>query len=131
MVANYFGWNPPFVGGAQKVFSRQEDERLIKNDLMQLLLTAPGERVHRPDFGTRLRIALFEPLDAITIEDLANEVKSAIDRFEPRLVNVQVFLIPEADNQLLKVTVIGTYVFNPAQKLTLETSLKMAGGFEE
>jgi hypothetical protein len=51
----WFGFNPPFIGGQQKVMSRQEDLRLIKNDLLQLLLTVPGERVHRPTFGSPIR----------------------------------------------------------------------------
>lgn len=81
----YYGFNPPFVGGQQKYFSRQEDERLIKNDLLQLLLTIPGERVMRPDFGVNLRNVVFEQLDDITIQILREEIVVAIRRYEPRI----------------------------------------------
>ncbi len=81
----FYGFNPPFVGGQQKYFSRQEDERLIKNDLLQLLLTVPGERVMRPDFGVNLRNVVFEQLDDITIQILREDIISAIKRYEPRI----------------------------------------------
>lgn len=57
----------------------------IKADLLQLLLTYPGERVMLPGFGTALRDLLFEPNDVI-LEDRAREmIIDSIRRWEPRI----------------------------------------------
>jgi hypothetical protein len=34
---------------------------LLRGKVLQLLLTSPGERVNRPDYGTRLRELVFDP----------------------------------------------------------------------
>lgn len=58
----------------------------IKADLLQLLLTNPGERVMLPDFGTPLRRLIFEPNDA-TLEMVAKKmISDAITKWEPRIV---------------------------------------------
>jgi phage baseplate assembly protein W len=57
----------------------------MKADLLQLLLTYPGERVMLPGFGTPLRDLIFEPNDVI-LEDRAREmIIDSIKRWEPRI----------------------------------------------
>lgn len=57
----------------------------IKADLLQLLLTYPGERVMLPSFGTPLRDLIFEPNDII-LEDRASQmIIDSITRWEPRI----------------------------------------------
>lgn len=57
----------------------------MKADLLQLLLTYPGERVMLPGFGTPLRDLIFEPNDII-LEDRAREmIIDSIKRWEPRI----------------------------------------------
>ena len=50
-MTNYIGFNPPFVGGSQGIMTRQEDERLIRNDILNNLLILPGELPFRPNYG--------------------------------------------------------------------------------
>lgn len=57
----------------------------VHQDLLLLLLTSPGERVMRPDYGCHLRRLLFQPNDE-TLAGLAiHYVRQAVDRFEPRV----------------------------------------------
>ncbi|ARC90648.1 GPW/gp25 family protein [Rhodovulum sp. MB263] len=57
----------------------------IRQDLLLLLLTVPGERVMRPAFGCHLDRLLFQPNDA-TLAGLAiHYVRQAVARFEPRI----------------------------------------------
>ena len=125
MMAIYFGINPPFIGGAEKVLSRQEDLKLIKNDLLQLILTSPGERVHRPEFGTPIRDTVFDPSDRISYDILANEIAEEIINSEPRVFNPQVTVQPIDDGQVIKVKVVANVTFSPNTILELEQEISI------
>lgn len=62
------------------------DANVIKADLMQLLLTNPGERVMMPSFGTPLRQFLFEQNNPATYDRIKNAITAAIERWETRIV---------------------------------------------
>lgn len=62
------------------------NEEAVKDGLIQLLLTQRGERPMRPDFGTDLRVSVFAPMDAITIEQLKASISRAIEKYAPRVV---------------------------------------------
>lgn len=125
-MAMYFGPNAPFVGRG-KYLPRQEDDRLIRNDLLQLLLTSPGERVMRPDFGGGLRSFLFEQMDDNSISSLASDIKASIARDEKRVTVKEVKLERDEANNLLSVKIFGyfNYGVNPSEaQLLLEVNPK-------
>lgn len=68
------------------MFSRNFNERSIRDGLIQLLLTSKGERPMRLDFGTDLRKSCFEPLDGKLLETLRKSILSAISKYEPRVI---------------------------------------------
>jgi phage baseplate assembly protein W len=123
MTAVYFGFNPPFIGGTQGVLSRQEDTRLIKNDILQLLNTVPGERIHRPSFGTPLREVIFDPLTESVLSALKNQILNAISREEPRVTSTNVVIISDPDNRTITVTVVTYLTINP--NVIIDLSLKL------
>ena len=57
---------------------------VVRQSLMMLLSTIPGERVMRPDYGCPLHRIVFLPNDATTAGLAIHYVRSAIIRFEPR-----------------------------------------------
>lgn len=57
---------------------------LLLQDIQQLLLTIPGERVNRPEFGCSLRNQVWENLNTAAIQGAAS-IRDAIERFEPRV----------------------------------------------
>ena len=57
----------------------------IRQSIMLLLTTMPGERVMRPDYGCPLHRLLFWPNDATTAGLAIHYVRQAIRRFEPRV----------------------------------------------
>jgi hypothetical protein len=63
----------------------ERGEALIRQSLMLLLATAPGERVMRPDYGCPLDRLLFAPNDATTAGLAIHYVRQAIHRWEPRI----------------------------------------------
>jgi len=120
----YYGFNPPFFGGGiQNVLSRQEDEQLIKNDVLQLLLTLPGERVHRPKFGTPLRSFVFENSTSVTA--LRARIISAIQSYEQRINVVSLNLIPKNDNLL--VILVFNLKSDPKRQFTIERFVNQNG----
>lgn len=62
---------------------------LLLQDIQQLLLTTPGERVYRPDFGCTLRQQIWENLEETELEGAAS-IRSALDTFEPRVEVIDV-----------------------------------------
>lgn len=120
MTATYFGFNPPFFGGSQNVLSRQEDERLIKNDILQLLMTVPGERVMRPDFGVNLRNFVFEQLTQTDLFVLQAEIEREITVQEPRVIVDRVELTRDDDNSMLTIRIIVAMKKDPRRQFTIE-----------
>ena len=74
----YFGYNPPFFGGHQNVLSKQSGDRIIKNDLQQLILTNLGERVMRPEWGGNINRILFEPMTFGIVSLLESSINNTI-----------------------------------------------------
>lgn len=58
----------------------------IEGSLRMVLMTAPGERLMRPQFGCRIWDLLFEPINANTLGLMAEAVRDAVSQWEPRIV---------------------------------------------
>ena len=117
--ASLFGFNPPFIGGSEKVLSRQVDDRLIKNDVLQLLLTVPGERVHRPDFGVNLRNFVFEQLTSTDLDMLNLEISDKLARYEQRINVLSLVLEPDEENSGLVINLVFSLVSDPRKKINI------------
>jgi phage baseplate assembly protein W len=118
---DYFGFNFPFLLGTT-VLPAQSDLRLIKNDLLQLLLTSPGERVMRPTFGTVIPKLPFEPNDIATIRGIKNNVRAAISRFERRVSVSEVVVQSSLDERQYTITVFGSLTRDPNVELSVVAS---------
>lgn len=103
-MAVYFGFNPPFLSGSI-VMPTQADERLIKNDLIQLLLTSPGDRIMFPEYGTPLRKFIFEPGDNFALGNLRQGILVAINRFESRVLVIDLNFDPDLNNNTLNIRI--------------------------
>lgn len=123
----HFGYNPPFIGGAQNVFSRQINERLVKNDLLQLLLTAPGERLMRPTFGSPVRPFLFEGMDDVNVQDLENAILTAISEFESRVTVKDIILNVNNDSNLLDIKLLCSLNIEPSKEFEVTAQVSLEG----
>jgi hypothetical protein len=78
-------------------------EQMIK----QVLLTAPGERAHRPDFGCGLRRMLFAPNDPSTASLLQVTVYQALTRWLGTVIEVGAVEVAAIDSTLeVKITYV-------------------------
>ncbi len=86
------GWAFPLRTDRTGSIALVTREREIEESIRLILATAPGERPMRPDFGCAIHDFVFAPADAATAGQLAFEVRSALDRWEPRIdiVDIQV-----------------------------------------
>lgn len=81
-----FGADPPGLGySAQGGIAMAEDEQAIRQALLLLLSTVPGERVMRPEYGCHIHRLLFAPNDDTTAGLAIHYVRSAIQQWEPRI----------------------------------------------
>jgi Bacteriophage baseplate protein W len=57
----------------------------IDASIRMAIVTAPGERVMRPQFGCRIWDLLFEPVNANTLGLMSEAVRDAVSQWEPRV----------------------------------------------
>jgi phage baseplate assembly protein W len=75
----------PFRRGSTSFPEAVEDDDLIKDSLLQLVLTMNGERVMRPDFGSNALSFVFENNDVVLGNLIRSEIAGVIAKFEPRV----------------------------------------------
>src|SRR3954447_1772799 len=73
----------------------------LDRSIRVVLLTAPGERLMRPDFGCRIWDLLFEPVTPNLLGLIAEAVRDALARWEPRIVVEDVQPSPDPDDAAL------------------------------
>lgn len=62
----------------------------LRQSIIDILTTYPGERVMRPEYGSRVRDLIDRPVNAQWLADLYFNVAQAITRWEPRVRVVRV-----------------------------------------
>lgn len=120
MSAILYGFNPAFYGGPSGILSRQEDQQLIKNDLLQLLLTVPGERVFRPTFGTILRSSLFEQLDDRQLLAMRDSILESIRTHEPRITVTKLNLTATDNTNEIRIVLVAQIKASPNLYITID-----------
>lgn len=71
----------------------------IDDALHMVLMTAPGERLMRPFFGCRIWQLVFEPINANTLGLMAEAVREAVGRWEPRILLDDVRVVPASGDE--------------------------------
>ncbi len=79
------GWRFPILPDEAGRLSYAVGEQSIENCLRALLLTATGERVMRPDFGTKAQESVFAPGSVQSLRDLERSIADAVRTYEPRV----------------------------------------------
>ena len=84
-LTKFVGLQYPLVKSPRGLMAQKRGIDQIKADILQLLLTHPGERVMIPEFGTPLRELVFDPNDATLALRAKQMIATAIERWEPRI----------------------------------------------
>jgi phage baseplate assembly protein W len=93
---------PPGIEPSGKLSTAAFEED-IRQAIMIIIGTAPGERVMRPDFGAGLKELVFEPVNTTTLALVRHRVERALIDWEPRIdvEEVKVTTDPGEPNKLL------------------------------
>jgi phage baseplate assembly protein W len=81
------------------------DVDALKNSLLNLFSTSPGDKILSPEFGLDLRQYIFEPITRERAFDMQRTIYSGITRFEPRIVVKQVVVVPDFDNMEYNISI--------------------------
>jgi len=81
-------------------------EDAIGQSIKNILSTYPGERIMNPEFGSRMRDFLFEPMNIITVERMELEIRRALTQWEDRVNIIQIKVKDDLDNNYYDITVM-------------------------
>jgi uncharacterized protein len=79
------GWAFPPQLAADGSIAEAAYEEDIRQAILIILQTNPGERVMRPDFGAGLNQFVFEPVNTTTMTRVRTRVQEALVTWEPRI----------------------------------------------
>lgn len=71
----------PFAIDPAGFVSASGGDEAIRGKIIQVLFTAPGERVHQPEFGCGLFNLVFEPNDSILVGAVEFSIRQALTRW--------------------------------------------------
>ena len=103
------GVSLPYDGTAvfNSTFTTQEQ---MKSNMLNVLLTEPGERVFKPDFGVGLRLYLFE--NFTDVETLRDRIRNQVERYVPQVELTDVQINKKNDSHELNVSVYYRTIVN-------------------
>lgn len=117
--ALFKGISFPFRRGSVSFPETAVDDALIREALIQLILTGTSERIMRPTVGSNAYRYVFESNDDLLQERIEHDISTAVSRFEPRvtLLGVQVTRgLEGTEPGPSAVTVLINYMVNATQQ---------------
>ena len=81
----------------QWCFHVGKDTQVLESNIRLILLTAFGERLMNPEFGTGLRRMIFEKDIRLTETVIREEIVAAVSRYEPRVTIDTVAVVKHTD----------------------------------
>lgn len=104
------------------------DAEAIMQSVRNILSTVPNERVRNP-IGSSLIKYLFEPMTQDTADDIKDELRTILRRWEPRIKSMKVRVVPDYDAQTYHVN-LRINALNMLQEIEYSLLLNVLGGNE-
>jgi phage baseplate assembly protein W len=115
----------PYQFDALRRTGEANDDRHIRDLIEQVLFTAPGERVMRPDFGSGLMQLVFAPNSPELASATQMLVQGALQQWLGELIAVQGVRV-DANDATLSVTV--QYAIRRTDEVQVQTFQRDLGG---
>jgi Bacteriophage baseplate protein W len=93
------GWSFPIEVDASGKVQFSESEQKVQESVLIILGTARGERVMRPDFGSRLHELVFAPINSSTKSLIAHYATEALVQWEARIDVLRVAVREELSSE--------------------------------
>lgn len=104
-----------------------DDHDSVRQAILLLLSTMPGERIMRPDYGCQLYRLVFSPNDETTAGLAIHYVRQALDLWEPRIDVLRLDAERNTEEQE-KLTISLEYRVRSTQQITTTTfSFSLSG----
>lgn len=87
--------------GAGRGAETQDHEAYARQLIRQVLFTAPGERVNRPDFGAGVRRLVFAPNSPAVASLAQTFIYQALSRWLPTVIRVEEVVVSASESSLL------------------------------
>jgi len=116
-------WAFPLRFDARGRTATTDDATHIRDMIEELLFTAPGERVNRPDFGSGLLQMVFAPNSTELAAALQFTTQAAVQRYLGDLIDLQQLDVT-AQDATLSVTV--KYIIRATQQQQTNTFVRSA-----
>lgn len=100
---------------------------LVRQSILLILDTEPGERVMRPSFGAGLRRYLMAPNTPGTRARIAADVERALGQWEPRIEVREVQVVPDDDPAVVWISVGYAHV-RDGSPATLDVPFRLGTG---
>lgn len=81
-------------------------EQNIEESIGLILGTKLGERVYRPNFGSRLSELVFAPMNTQTLLQLRLHVQEALEMWEPRIILEGIYTEPDPIQSKVNITIV-------------------------
>ena len=94
---NYLGkgWAFPLRPSVQGGIQLSAYAQKVRESIWIILRTGLGERVYRPNYGSRLSELTFAPLNNTTLLMIRMHVQEALETWEPRIILDEVMTEPD------------------------------------
>lgn len=76
------------------------DVETVKADLLNHIFTIKGERVMQPNFGTRIPLMAFEPLDSTSLKIIEDDLREVFG-YDPRIRLIELVVLALPDNNAI------------------------------
>lgn len=103
------------------------DDLAVRQAVLMLLSTRPGERLMRPEYGCNLHQLVFAPNNDTTAAIAVYHVRRALQRFEPRVDILRLDAGPDPDTPNLLLITLEYQVRTTRSRDQVQLSLDLAG----
>jgi len=105
------------------------DYDAIKNSIVNIFTTIPGQKLLNPYFGLNLAKYLFEPVNEETAAVIANDIIFGLNTYEPRIIIRNLDVLYSEENQTYTIGLTFTVPQIKNKELKLVGTLSNSGFF--
>jgi phage baseplate assembly protein W len=111
------------VNPSTRDITKRLDEEAIKGSVRNLIQTKNFERPFHPEIGCQINNLLFENISPIVYQLMKKTIFDVLQKFEPRIVVLDVVAQEKPDNNEIEVSIIFKIV-NSERPITLRTTIQ-------